>query len=104
MYSSTDKGVTDSKAFSAKIDNFTLDTISLENYIHYRAKELTIFLGKYTFFDLGKLLSLLTDIYFNKLKSEVEFHKKVYDKEYEEQMVLKEKELADLEKDKRKKT
>lgn len=84
MYSSTDKGVTDKHAFSAKIDQFVLDMTSLENYIHYRAKELTIFLGKYTFFDLSKLLTLLTDIYFKKLKTDHEFSKKVYDKEYEE--------------------
>ena len=42
---------------------------AIESYINSRTMNLVLFLGQYTFFDLHKLLELLTDIYSIKINA-----------------------------------
>lgn len=42
---------------------------TLETFITYRTKDLTLFLGEFTFFSLSKLLDLITSLFSKKLEA-----------------------------------
>jgi hypothetical protein len=54
---------------------------ALENYVSYHSKNLTIFLGKYSFVSLNRLLELLAEIYFSKIMADDDPEKLISDKE-----------------------
>lgn len=70
VYKNNQSTIRDRKEVSAEIDAFQLDMVTLENYISYKSKNLTVFLGKYTFFSLNCLLALLAEIFFVKMISD----------------------------------